>query len=204
MTEPRRTFAPVVLLGLGSAAALAAAGTKVWAEPELSPADLGLLPSQAVTADMPLAGALGFVLLAGWGVLLVTRGAVRRAVAVLLTLVSLGLVATTVTAFWGVRDVLERQLDDLGVGIKASSVATRMTGWYWVALVFSVVAVLAAAAAVRWCRDWPAMSSRYDAPTRDTASHPAAPASEPADDTEFWKALDAGRDPTDRPGPDAP
>jgi hypothetical protein len=43
-------------------------------------------------------------------------------------------------------------------------------------------------AAWRLAPRWPTMSSRYDAP--------ATRASEP-DETDLWKALDAGHDPTD-------
>ena len=45
---------------------------------------------------MPLALSLSLVVLAAWGVLLVTRGAVRRALAVLALVAALGVVATVI------------------------------------------------------------------------------------------------------------
>jgi hypothetical protein len=65
-------------------------------------------------------------------------------------------------------------------------------------VVACIVAPLALAALVLgWllAPRWPTMSSRYDAPTS------AAPE---ADETDLWKALDAGRDPTDSSGTAGP
>ena len=47
----------------------------------------------------PLASAISLVLLAAWGVLLVTRGRVRRAFAVLATLAAVALVVSVVVAY---------------------------------------------------------------------------------------------------------
>lgn len=198
--EPRRTFGPVVLLGLGSAAAAALAGNKVWAKPALSPTELGLLPSQTVTGDMPLAGALGLVLLAAWGVLLVTRGRVRTVMAGLLVVIATGLAIATFSAPWTLHDSVVQNYRDLGGAQGSADLDVSLTGWYWVALVAAVLAVVAAVAAVVWCRAWPAMSSRYDAP----ATQRAAANAHPADQTDLWKALDAGQDPTERPESEAP
>ena len=71
---------------------------------------------------------------------------------------------------------------------------TMTTGWWWVALVASVVALAAAAVSVRSCGSWPEMGSRYDAPV-------ARPRAEEMDDVDLWRAIDQGRDPTD-PGDD--
>jgi uncharacterized membrane protein (TIGR02234 family) len=72
----------------------------------------------------------------------------------------------------------------------------HVTGWWWVALVASVVALVAAVTAVRVCGSWPEMGRRYDAP----AGAAREPAPEEMEEIDLWRAIDQGRDPTD-PGP---
>jgi uncharacterized membrane protein (TIGR02234 family) len=196
VSSARRSLATVAIAGLAGSAGAAVAGTKVWAHPAKPPTDFGLLPSQVLTADMPLAGALGLVLLAGWGVVLVTRGRVRRVVTYVLVVVAAGLVATTVAAHWSLDDRLRHDFEALHTGVAYSQVHTRLTGWYWTALLCSLVALGAAVAAVRFGRSWPEMSRRYDAPGNDDAVIRT--------DTDLWKALDEGRDPTVGDGPPSP
>jgi len=93
MADGRRLFAPTVLLGLAGSGLAALAGGKPWAAPD-SQAGSTLVDHSG--GHVPLAGALGLVALACWGVVLVTRARVRRAVAALGALVAAGLVATVV------------------------------------------------------------------------------------------------------------
>jgi hypothetical protein len=65
-----------VLVGSGLCAL---AGAKPWAAPDGRP---GSALVYATGGHVPLAGALGLVALATWGVVLVTRGRIRRAVTV--------------------------------------------------------------------------------------------------------------------------
>jgi len=203
VTDPRRTFAPVVLLGLASAGGAAVAGTKDWATTAKSPASLGLLASQTVSADMPLAGALAFVLLAAWGVLLVTRGGARRLMAVVALVVAVVLVVVTAAAYFRLPDTVAENYR-AARGATAGHLGTTMTGWYWLALVAALLAVVAAIGAIRFARHWPEMGSRYDAPTAHPADSPAPAEHEPATETDLWKAMDAGHDPTERPDHRAP
>jgi uncharacterized membrane protein (TIGR02234 family) len=197
MTErSRRSFGPVVLLGLLAGTLTAVAGNKTWASADGSRA--GQVSSLALSADsgkVPAAGALALVVLACWGVLLVTRGVVRRVVAVLGALASLGTLAAVVVGWSSVAQTLR---DDLvSVGIADPRVAH--TGWFWAAAVGSVLCVVATVLAVRLVPAWPEMGSRYDAPGGESP----APIVDPADQTslDLWKAMDEGRDPTDR-GPE--
>ena len=140
---------------------------------------------------VPLAAALGLAGLACWGVLLVTRGWVRRLVAVLGAVVAVGLVSTVVVGRSSALDSARHATVDLG----ETPTGAHVTGWWWFALVAAVVALAASALAVRHARDWPEMGSRYDAP----GSTPP-----PREETslDLWRALDHGRDPTlpdDRP-----
>ena len=65
--------------------------------------------------QMPVAGALALVVLACWGVVLVSRGRVRRAVAVLAALAAAGIVASVVIGFSSVPDALRADLLAAGI-----------------------------------------------------------------------------------------
>ncbi|MGW2545360.1 Trp biosynthesis-associated membrane protein [Kitasatospora sp. NPDC001574] len=68
------------------------------------------------------------------------------------------------------------------------------TGWPWVALAGGLLLALAGLLTLRFGRGWPAMGSRYEAPTgKAPVSRKSAAAESPAD---LWKALDRGEDPT--------
>jgi hypothetical protein len=163
----RSTFGPVVLLGLASTGLTAAASNQPWSTSE-DPA--AAFQPVATGAESPLALSLSLAVLAGWGVLLILRGRVRRALAWLLALGSVGVTTTVVTAH--------------------AELAETVHGWYWTALIASVIAIAAAALAVRQVRSWPEMGSKYDAPGS------AQPHQEPETPLEIWKAIDEGRDPT--------
>jgi uncharacterized membrane protein (TIGR02234 family) len=193
MPEPRRTFAPVVLLGLASGALAAVAGTRQWAEVTGGAPDAAVPVAEAAYADagqMPLAGALSLLVLAGWGVVLVTRGRLRRAVAVVAAVSAAGLLVTTVVGWWSTRDDMVETFASVGL---TADVQTGMTGWFWAALLGAVGSLVATLLAVRYVAAWPAMGSRYDAP-----GTPRQRVVDPADagDGELWRAIDEGQDPT--------
>ncbi len=198
MAEPRPTerssrFAPVALAGIASTGLLAVAGSKPWfsAAVDYKSALGGAVP--ATSADMPLALACALVALASWGVVLVTGARVRRLVAGLGLVAVLGVLACAVSAPFTLPDDVRAQLlagsDDVPV---------HPTGWYVVAAVTAVVALVVLVAAWVLIPRWPTMSSRYDAPTSAAAAPDLDP--ETAASIDIWKALDEGRDPT-APGP---
>lgn len=197
----RRSFGPVVLLGLAVGALAAVAGSRRWVDFDEGrtisddAALVGYSLSESA-GEVPLAGALALVVLACWGVVLVTRGLVRRAVTVLGLLASLGLLATTVLGWSQAADGIR----DAFAGASVSPELGR-TVWYWVGLVCSVVSVAAFALAVRLVPSWPEMGRRYDAPADSAVAE--RPDAEPEDQSnlDLWKAMDEGRDPTERPGP---
>jgi uncharacterized membrane protein (TIGR02234 family) len=182
----RRWFAPAVVVGVVGAGLSALAGAKPWAAPDGRP---GSTLVDDTGGHVPLAGALGLVALAAWGVVLVTRGRVRRGVAVLGAMVAAGLVVTVVLGRSQALDSARTATVDLG----RTPSGAHVTGWWWAALVAGLLAVAAAVAAGRFCGSWPEMGSRYDAPP--------APAQEPEpeemEDIDLWRAIDQGRDPTD-------
>jgi uncharacterized membrane protein (TIGR02234 family) len=138
---------------------------------------------------VPLAAALGLVGMAAWGVLLVTRGWVRRLVAALVAVTAGGLVVTAVVGRASALDSARTATVDLG----RTPTGAHTTGWWYVGLVAAVLALAGAAVAVRYVSSWPEMGTRYDAPTaRAEVDDPAR-----MEDVDLWRALDQGRDPTD-------
>ncbi|WP_109506353.1 Trp biosynthesis-associated membrane protein [Nocardioides speluncae] len=184
--KQRRTFGPVVLAGLAAGALAAVAGNQPWARPT-EPSLRGLVDESV--AEMPLAAALGLVVLACWGVLLVTRGRVRRLVGVLGALTSAGLLVTVVVGFTAAPDALREEMTTMGM---ADSGISR-TGWYYVTALSAVRSLAATLAAVRLVPEWPEMGSRYDAPA---AAEPASVPPEERSSLDLWKSLDDGQDPT--------
>ncbi|CUR58845.1 conserved membrane hypothetical protein [metagenome] len=215
MAEPagsdrrRSSFGPVVLVGLVVATLGAIAGGKPWVAGRSGAFDTAAADNQAMVSTLsangagesPLALALALVVLACWGVLLVTRGRFRRAVAVLALVAALGLVAATVEAWWSLPTKLGDALQQLS---GADTVTTSFTGWYYAALAAAVLCVVTTLAAVRLVPSWPEMGTKYDAPSaaRDTSGASAGGTTVgsadavPAENIDIWKALDEGRDPT--------
>lgn len=195
MTRPRSTFGPVFLLGAVGAGLSAVAGAKAWyAVPDAAGnINAPVAVDNQFALDMPLAGALALVLLACWGVLLVTRGWVRRGIAVLALLASLGLIVTLVQAVRTLPDDLAAKLTESGAGESAAKLDAGFTGWFWAAIVGIAISVAASGFAVRLVPTWPTMGSKYDAP----AAGDSGPVDlDQAKDGELWKAIDEGHDPT--------
>lgn len=200
-----RSFGPTVLAGLVGAAGATLAGHRDWVDTGTTDqVEAGIVGLDAGIGQMPLAGALGLVVLACWGVLLVTRGRPRSLVAWAALLGSVGLVAVWVVALRRLRDDAREALQTTGTGLVTEGGDLGWTPWFWVALVAALAAVAAALVAVRRVPAWPAMGARYDAPgaTREDRTAALSVDAEP-DPTEWWKAIDQGQDPTaDRPGTD--
>ena len=189
----RSSFGPVVLLGLGSSALAAVASAKPWVG---TGSGSGTGPSDAAQTALdsgttyPAASAVSLVLLAVWGVLLVTRGVVRRVFAVLAVVAAAALIATVLA---GHRTLHADKAGALAQSLGRAPGHLGWTGWFWTAAVTAVLALVAGVLAVRTVGSWPEMGRRYDAPTEAPATR------EIESDRDLWKALDEGRDPTRDP-----
>ena len=138
----------------------------------------------------PLASAVSLVLLAAWGVLLVTRGAVRRVFAWVALVAAVGLLVAVVAAYVTLPDSAASSYDQL---MGRGSHDEGFTGWFWTTAVCAVLALVPAVLAVRLVPRWPEMGSRYDAPgAREQVTE-----EQPTREQDLWQALDEGRDPTD-------
>lgn len=186
MPEARRTFGPVALLGLAGSGLAAVAGNRAWVA-WTGEGDGGFSAIQLTGSDsatVPLAGALALVVLASWGVVLVTRGRFRRLVAALGLVTSVGMVATAALGLRSATSGLRGDLERLGVQDHSSEVQ----GWFWAYLAAAVLSVAATGLALRWLPEWPEMGTRYDAPG-GVERHEQT-------DLDLWKAMDEGTDPT--------
>jgi len=187
----RRTFGPVVLVGLASAGLIALAGHKPW----LRFGSNGVVGSGGALGR-PEVEAVGLVVLAAWGVLLVTRGTVRRAIALL----------AAVAALAAAGLALHGLVDDPSVSVgwfsfDDSAPDPHRTAWGWIALGAALLSAATALAAFRWAPGWPEMGRKYDAPTGRPV--PVAPLEEQSS-IDVWKAFDAGHDPTADQPPERP
>ncbi|WP_300676868.1 Trp biosynthesis-associated membrane protein [Nocardioides sp.] len=181
----RRSFWPTVGLGLIGAGAAAIAGHKPWVHAgstKLTDATGG------VVGERPDVTALALVAMAAWGVLLVTRGWVRRLLAVLATVAA---AAATAFAVVGLTTTPDTEASWFSYTSDGPPALTHGS-WGWIALVGAVVAVLAGLYALRATPSWPEMGRRYDAPVTAAAAEPETP-------LDWWKAMDEGRDPTADP-----
>ena len=190
-----RTFGPTVLLGLAGATLAAVAAARDWATSRslaggvaASDAATGLATGSEVA---PLALALALVDLAAWGAVLVLRGRVRNVVSLLGLLASAGVLAAVVDAFDSAPGAAGH--DASAAGATGDAFTTSLTGWYWATAIGATLCLAAFAVGVRRASGWPAMGTRYDAPTTRVGSSVGA---SPDADRDLWRVLDEGHDPT--------
>ena len=181
-----------MLVGLASAALVAVAGNQAWAKAAEGQGIGEEVASVSVAvgeAKAPLATALALVVLAAWGVLLVTRGRFRRVISWVLAVVAVGLLVAVVGALFAAPDAVADAYAPYGI----TEIDVQRTAWSWVALVGAMLALGAAALAVRDVGRWPQMGKRYDAPGAGESE------AEPGErsNLDLWKAMDEGRDPTE-------
>ncbi len=184
-----RSLGVVSVAGLASGLLAAVAGNRAWVsvdagEDTAFAAALGA----ARDASAPPVTALALVLLATWGVVLVTRGRFRRVVTWLGLLSAVGVLGFGIAAWIIAPDAVTDDLPSL-------EVTTTHTAWSYLGLLAGVVAVATSALATRAVASWPEMGSRYDAP--GAADIPSDAPAEEQTSLDLWKALDEGRDPTD-------
>jgi uncharacterized membrane protein (TIGR02234 family) len=194
MPEARRTFGPVALLGLAASGLAAVSGNRAWVS-WAGGGDGGFSAIQVTgsdSAEVPLAGALALVVLACWGVVLVTRGRFRRLVAALGLVGAIGMLVTAVLGVRSATDGLRDDLERLGV----SNLGTDVQAWFWVYLASAVVTLVTMVLAVRWIPHWPEMGARYDAPGASSGGSSGDSERHEQTDLDLWRAMDEGRDPT--------
>ena len=201
MADPRRRqLGLVAVLAVAGAAIAAVAAALTWwsadyVDPLTGPLTVAVTGAEALPELIPLA----LVGLAGFGAALATRGWARRLVGVVVAACGLVVLVRSATLFGAaptqlVTDLV-RPADPVGdPQLHALGPTLGVAGGFLLAA--SGLAIVIGMGARR-------LGSRYDAPSRSsTAAAAGAADGAPADPADWWKALDAGADPTDQPDGD--
>ncbi|MFY0405783.1 Trp biosynthesis-associated membrane protein [Solicola sp. PLA-1-18] len=197
----RRSYGLAVVGGIAAGGLTFFAATRTWAAVTVRTPGL---PTDQVTVDgraaVPLVAALALVVMAGSVAVLASRGRVRVAVGGVVVLAALGAAIAVVTGGAGVTTALVDALGqspamagDRGTQQRLAADADT-TIWRWVALLGAVLSLAVGVTVTRCARRWPVMGGRYENPATQ-AEEAAAPTAEPTE-TDIWKALDRGEDPT--------
>ncbi|MER5463514.1 TIGR02234 family membrane protein [Streptomyces sp. NPDC002668] len=192
-TSSRRSLAAALFLGaVGAVVVLLAAG-QIWAEGEAAVGG-GSLPLDAEGSDVTgVPTALAIVGLAALVAVFAVHSAGRLLVSALLALSGAG---AALAAFLGASD--SAALDEKAAQTTGDTAATvdalTHTAWPYATAVGGLLILLAGLLALRYGRQWPAMSGRYE---RDGTPRPRkAAVVDPDRPEDLWKALDRGEDPT--------
>lgn len=193
--QPPIRYAPTLVLGLLGAVALTVGVSKPWLTATAKQSSLPTLHAEVTGADLaPIAGALGFVVLAAFGAVIATRGWVRRALGVLIVVAAAVVLVAAIDPPGGtdsLRDGLTAK------GWTSGSFDTATTWWRWLTIVGAIVCILAGLAVAAYGGRWATMGSTYDAPHPRPAADVVPPA-EDLSEAELWREIDQGRDPTRR------
>ena len=181
-----RSFVATVLLGVASAGLTAVAAGQDWAHASGVAAGVDVTATASGSEAAPLALALALVALASWGVVLVLRGRARRIAAVVGALAAAGVLVSVFLGGDAAEDAAVSAV--MAQGATGDAFAVSVTTWWWVTGLAAALTLRSLLIAVRQSPGWPAMGSRYDAPSSRAAA--------PVTDQDLWRAIDEGHDPT--------
>lgn len=184
--------------GLGLALMAAGAGvvllavSGIWISGSLVLSGFPRVDVDLTGADVSvLARASAFVALAGVVAVLATRGVGRIVIGSLVTAAGGGVFVAVLVFTQTGRMTLDahllRIIDEPTMSLTATEVRDDSV-WPYVALVGGALIIAGGVMAMVRGRSWPAMGSRYDAPTRPAAGERTTDGA--------WAALDRGEDPT--------
>jgi uncharacterized membrane protein (TIGR02234 family) len=190
-----RGYGQALVLGLVSAAAATAGAARPWQSATASVAGLPTISAQVDGSDLvPLAGALGVVLLAAFGAVVATRGWVRRGLGVLIVVCAVAVLVMVIHPGGG-SHAIEQQLS--AKGWSGGSYSSGTAPWRWVSGAGAVGSLVAGALIARFGGQWAIMSSRYDAPLAAEQERRAVPVN--PTEADLWRSIDSGHDPTQAP-----
>lgn len=202
MAERRsgRSLAVAVMGGLGAGGLAFWGVSRSWARVDVAATGLPRTVVETLgTSVVPAVGALALVVVTGSLALLPTGGRVRQGVAALVTLASLGVVLGCALAGGAIGDqvLADVSANAVAAGTDAGVLAAgaEHPPWRWVTLAGGLAGM--AVGAWAWARSasWAVMGSRYETPAPTAAARADRdPAELP--ETDMWRALDRGDDPT--------
>jgi len=180
-----------VLGGVASGGAMLLAASRSWAELTLSsPAAPRDIVAVSGAEAVPLTAALALVVLAGSVAVLPTTGWLRRGIGGVVAAAALIGLVVAAGADDTVREALSVDLlasPAAAAGDLPSTADVDVSWWRWVVVLAAASAVAMGLMTAWWGHTWAVMGGRYDAPSASA---------DDADDADQWRALDAGRDPT--------
>jgi uncharacterized membrane protein (TIGR02234 family) len=186
----RRLYAPVVLGTLAAGGIAFFTASRTWAHARI--AAQGLPPDTVKVSGsdaQPIVTALALVAVTAALAVLASSPRLRRIVGAFT--VAVAVIAIVVVLFDGsTDDAMTKAVKASPAFTGANTPATHHTLWPVLTVAAFVAVAGLGAITARFGPVWPTLSSRYDAPRvrpSDTA---------PQTDTDMWKALDEGRDPT--------
>ncbi len=185
-------YPQTLLLGLASATGATVGASRPWQSATANVQGLPTIHAQVDGADLaPLAGALGFVLLASFGAVVATRGWVRRGLGILVVVCAVAVVVAVVHPGGGSR-AIEQGLS--AKGWSGGSYDSHTAAWRWVSGAGALGCALAGGLIAWFGGSWATMSSRYDAPL--SVDQAPGPALVDPTETDLWRSIDSGHDPT--------
>jgi uncharacterized membrane protein (TIGR02234 family) len=188
-------YAPSLLLGLLGAVGMTVGVARPWAAATAHQRGVPPIEASVTGADLvPLAGALGVVVLAAFGAVIATRGWVRRGLGVLIAIASVVVLVCALHPA-GAGQALEEGLSNKGW--TGGDYTTSTPAWRWVVLAASFVCAFAGAAVARLGGRWSTMGKEYDVPaTTQRPQDSTAASGDAMSEAEVWREIDQGRDPT--------
>ena len=196
MAERRRTYAQTLVVGLLSAGAVSVGVSRPWVSATAKVTGMPVIHAAVNGADLaPLAGALGFVLLASFGAVIATRGWVRRGLGVLVVVAAL-VVLVAVIHPGETGSAVEQGLSAKGWSGGPYDASTSV--WRWLVGLGALGCLAAGLLVARFGGSWASMGTRYDAPGGTAPQAPGGPEAEPTE-TDLWRSIDSGHDPTQSP-----
>ena len=194
--NPRKEAALALLGCVVGAALTLIAASRAWADGQAVQGTLRAPLHVSGGSLAPAVPALGLAALAGALAVLATRGFARRIAGLLIQICGVGVVvASAIHLNPDAGDLAGRAGSALGT---ATATATGGgTGWPWLAIVGGLMIAGAGGATAWHGPQWPAMSSRYEAPRAADAPAPTRERTTQDDaPLEQWRAMDRGEDPT--------
>jgi hypothetical protein len=182
---PRSPAAAVLACAAGGLLVLLASGRQ-WAHTTVHNVAGGGTAALSVTGHVvaPSLPALAFALVALAAAILASKRLLRRFVGVVIVFIAAATVAVSVAARGDVSGALEHR----EVGAQGIAVHATANGWWVIAMIGGLLAIVAGAMTVVRAAQWSGLGAKYDAPSAPKPTKdPAALA---------WDALDRGEDPT--------
>lgn len=196
--SPGRDFAVFLGCCVGGAVWILLGAQQVWVHARASQGTLQAPLAVRGSSLAPAVPAVAVAFLAGAVAVWAARGAAKRIIGILMSLLGLLLLFGIGNGLnpWDSGRLTGRGGAALGTGT-ASIDHVSVSAWFWLTLPALGLLARAATMAANRGQTWPGMSSRHSRAAASGLS--SAPAGVPDSALDHWRALDRGEDPTLQP-----